>query len=66
MAEKQIQPLRTKEFCCGKKNCPVLSEMQDGTFHIGSPEEGTTIWNKGQLTDFINAAKRGEFDDMIK
>lgn len=53
-------------FCCNGKKCPVVQPLENGKFHIGSPEEGITEWDKDHLKDFVNAAKSGKFDELIK
>jgi len=57
--------LRTIEFCCGGKKCPVITEMADGMFAIGGTKEGVTTWDKDQMKDFVEAAKTGKFDELI-
>jgi len=58
--------LRVIEFCCGGKKCPVITEMPNEMFAIGSPKEGITTWDKDQFNDFVNAAKEGKFDELVK
>ena len=58
--------LRVIQFCCGGKKCPVVTEKPNEMFDIGSPKEGITTWEKGQLKDFVEAAKSGKFDELVK
>ena len=57
---------RVIEFCCNGKKCPVVAQVSENDFELGSPKEGITKWDKDHLTDFVNAAKAGKFDDLIK
>lgn len=54
------------QFCCGGKKCPIVEQKENGEIHIGGKKEGITIFNKGNLTDFVKAAKAGKFDNLIK
>jgi hypothetical protein len=56
------------EFC-KEKCCPVIeySETSD-VILLGDANgpEGITTWSKEQFADFLNAAKEGKFDEIIK
>lgn len=58
--------LRKIEFCCKRQNgCPVVQEAPDNKVVIGGEEEGITTWDKGQFSDFVEAAKAGKFDQLL-
>lgn len=52
---------------CKNKCCPVI-EVQENTIVLGDKEgpEGITTWTKNQFKDFIEAAKDGKFDEIVK
>jgi hypothetical protein len=52
---------------CKQKCCPVI-EIQENTIVLGDKEgpEGITTWSKNQFADFVEAAKDGKFDEIIK
>lgn len=52
---------------CKNKCCPVL-EVQGDNIVLGDANgvEGVTIWNKKQFKDFLDAAKDGKFDEVVK
>jgi len=52
-------------FCCNNKKCPVVTVEKD-EIKIGGKKEGITVWDKGQFKDFVEAAKSGKFDNIIK
>ena len=54
------------EFCKNKRCCPTLTVANDGSFLIGGEEEGFSKFSKTNLEDFVNAAKEGKFDHLIK
>ena len=54
------------KLCKNKKCCPEIHLEDNGTFTLGSDKEGTTIWTKEHLQDFVTRAKNGEFDPYIK
>jgi hypothetical protein len=56
---------QTIQFCCGGKKCPVVTEVSESHIQIGGKEEGITTWERGQFTDFVNAAKSGKFDELL-
>lgn len=53
-------------FCC-KNKCPFV-EVVDDMILLGDANgpEGITKWTKGNMKDFIEAAKDGKFDSLIK
>lgn len=53
------------EFCCGGKRCPVVTPTEFGII-IGGKDEGYTHFGKDQFKDFVEAAKSGKFDSIIK
>jgi hypothetical protein len=52
---------------CKAKCCPVV-ELYDEKIILGDDKgpEGITVWSKEQFKDFIDAAKDGKFDELIK
>lgn len=52
---------------CKNKCCPVV-EVQDNNIVLGDANgaEGITTWSKKQFKDFIDAAKNGKFDEVVK
>lgn len=58
--------LATIEFCCGKRRCPVVKQMKGDQIKLGGKKEGETVWGKDQFKDFVEAAKNGTFDELIK
>lgn len=52
---------------CGSKGCrcPEIQEQKDGSILVGGKEEGFSTWTKEHLKDFVDAAKRGDFDELI-
>ena len=57
-------PAVEKAFCCRRGRCPTL-KVEGKKVTLGGKEEGYTHWTQDNLADFVNAAKRGEFDDLI-
>lgn len=53
-------------FCC-KAKCPYI-EVVGNKILLGDANgpEGITTWTKGNLQDFIDAAKDGKFDEIAK
>lgn len=58
----------TKIQFCGKKGCrcPEVEQLPDGNIQLGGQKEGYTVWNKLEFADFVEAAKDGKFDELIK
>jgi BRCT domain type II-containing protein len=52
---------------CKNKCCPVVT-VEHEQIILGDKEgpEGITTWSKNQFKDFIEAAKEGKFDEIIK
>jgi len=52
---------------CKAKCCPVV-EITDDKILLGDAkgEEGVTAWSRQQFKDFVDAAKEGKFDEVIK
>lgn len=52
---------------CKNKCCPVI-ESKGETIVLGDKDgpEGITTWTKNQFKDFVEAAKDGKFDNLIK
>ena len=56
------------EFCC-KEKCPIVEYTEESdVILLGDAEgpEGITKWTKNQFADFVEAAKSGKFDEIIK
>ena len=56
------------EFC-KEKCCPVIEYTEESDIILlGDAEgpEGITKWTKNQFADFVEAAKSGKFDTIIK
>lgn len=54
------------KFC--KNNCCPVVEVSGQNIILGDATgpEGTTVWTRNQFKDFIEAAKSGHFDEIIK
>jgi hypothetical protein len=52
---------------CKDKCCPVV-EFDENSVVLGDKEgpEGVTTWSKKQFQDFLEAAKAGKFDSVVK
>lgn len=52
---------------CKNKCCPVV-EITEESILLGDANgpEGVTVWTKNQFADFVEAAKSGKFDEVIK
>lgn len=52
---------------CKDKCCPVI-EINGQHVILGDANgvEGITIWTTKQFKDFVESAKEGKFDDVIK
>lgn len=54
---------------CKKDCCPVVEyDSENQIVELGDREgiEGTTIWSVEQFKDFLDAAKEGKFDHIVK
>jgi hypothetical protein len=54
---------------CKNKCCPVIEFTENNNYVLlGDKEgpEGITKWTKEQFKDFIEAAKSGKFDEVVK
>jgi hypothetical protein len=51
---------------CKNKCCPVV-EVVDDKIILGDANgpEGTTVWTKQNMRDFVDAAKEGKFDALL-
>ena len=52
---------------CKNKCCPVV-EVTENEILLGDKNgpEGVTVWSKSQFADFVEAAKSGKFDEVVK
>jgi hypothetical protein len=52
---------------CKNKCCPVV-EVNESNIVLGDKNgpEGITTWSKNQFKDFVEAAKKGKFDSILK
>lgn len=54
---------------CKKDCCPVVEyDNENQIVELGDREgiEGTTVWSVEQFKDFLDAAKEGKFDHIVK
>lgn len=58
--------MKTITFCRAKC-CPVV-EVHENEVRLGDEKgiEGVTTWSKKQFKDFLDAAKDGKFDEVVK
>lgn len=59
-----MEKKRVYSFCKKNKCCPVVEILPSDMIRLGDKPEGYTVWTKEQFKDFIEAAKKGEFDDI--
>ena len=54
-------------FCANCKTCPSVDmTLESDEVIVGGEEEGFTLFTKEQFKLFIEEAKSGTFDDMLK
>ena len=54
-------------FCANCKNCPAVDmTLESDEVVVGGEEEGFTLFTKAQFKLFIEEAKAGTFDEMLK
>ena len=54
-------------FCANCKNCPAVDmTLESNEVIVGGEEEGFTSFTKEQFKLFIEEAKAGTFDEMLK
>ncbi len=54
---------------CKKDCCPVIEvDNENGVVELGDRQgiEGTTLWTVDQFKDFLDAAKAGNFDEIVE